>query len=102
MPHVALDLEGAGTVAPLRDVPADALGEVVVLEEADALGCLQSQFGGPAMTRAHATHQARADEEEKRGRGDEEPVERGGGTGAVDDVAFACERPGRESSCRAD
>jgi hypothetical protein len=102
VPHVALDLKRAGPVAPLRDVPADALGEVVVLEEADALGCLQSQFGGPAMTRAHATHQARADEEEKRGRGDEEPVERGGGTGAVDDVAFACERPGRESSCRAD
>src|SRR5690348_8379627 len=85
VPHVALDLKRAGPVAPLRDVPADALGEVVVQEEADAPGCLQSRFGIPAMTRAHATHQARADDEEKRGRGDEEPVERGGGTGAVDE-----------------
>ena len=69
MPNVTADTEGTGSVTSLSNISADTLGEGVVLEVSDTLG-----------------QKTGTDEEEESRRTHQEPVKRGGGTGAVDDV----------------
>lgn len=71
VPHVPCHLETAGTVPSLGYIRAHTIGEVVVLEISDCLRC-----------------ESRTDEEEDSRRSDQEPVERGGGAGAVDQIAY--------------
>lgn len=71
VPNVARDLKTAWSISRLGDVPADALGEDIILEVANRLA---GETG--------------ADEEEDGGRTDEEPVKSRRRSGTVDRVAY--------------